>query len=617
MERALTSPLSAGLSSVKKSITGMFSSINSSVKGTLKLGASLATGVMVKRALDLQGIYRNISFTLAKLPGVAMSWEQVQGLINKSADETGQKSEAIADAFHAVVKATGNLSYSAASLDAIGTAATASGENTEHLAKAAELMNRKFNIGNKDIQSGLTAFLQLTGSGGKSLDELTGKFAVMAGEAAAAGMQGVPGLQQLLGLLINLDSTIGEKADPGLKAMFQTMKKGSVQLKRLQKEGRIKFDADDSGMDKIAKMLTTTKARAAAELVFTADSRQVFDTLAKPFDDAFKQAQSLGMSRAESVESGLKAFYENINKASQVTMTWNDVQQKATDRMAQDPSVKLRQAVEKVEQAFAKPKMISAIDTITEKLPVLAEKLAAAIEWIVDNPGTALATGVGLKIGGAAVGGAASTAIGNAIKKKAAAQAAAKAAAGGVGTAAAGGGASLLVPAAAVAGAGLAGAAGGYALHKYVFDPMSKAHNKKVADAGNLSNAAFNATSGGNLEEKMAVLQDVKNARANLGKGKYTTEYMAGSVASVFTDIESPAARLARTQQDLLEVQIRLLESIQKQKSAQSDSTDQVERFTRELGQAGDTLRTVIPGGGGPRGVNHIPSKPGADPVKG
>ena len=122
----------------------MFNSFRGGIKNLLTFGGALGGGALVKNALEMQGIYRNIAFTLSKLPGVTMSWEQVQDMVTQRADETGQKSEDIARAFHSVVMATGNLSYSADALDSIGLAATASGENIDSLATATELMQRKF-----------------------------------------------------------------------------------------------------------------------------------------------------------------------------------------------------------------------------------------------------------------------------------------------------------------------------------------------------------------------------------------------------------------------------------------------------------------------------------------
>ena len=623
MGRAVSGPISSGLSSAKKSITGMFASLNSKIKGTISLAGGLATGVMIKNALDLQGTYRDIAFTLEKLPGEAMSWAEVQDMVTKAADKTGQKSEALAAAFHSVVRATGDLSYSAESVGAIGTAATASGESTESLAKAAELMQRKFGIGNDEIKSGLASFLQLTGSGGKSLDELTGKFAVMAGEAASAGMKGVPGLQTLLGLLLNLDSTIGEKADPGLKMMFQTLKKGSAQLIRLQKEGKIKFEADATGLDKIRTLLTTKKARAAAEVVFTADARQVFDTLARPFDEAFKEAQEKGMGHVEAVDAGLRAFDDNIKKASRVTMTYADVQKKASARMKDDPSVKLRRAIEKVEQAFAQPAMIEALDTLADKLPALAEQLGDLIKWITENPKTAIAAGVGLKVGGAALGGiagAAGTKLLGKIGLGAAAKGAAGAGAAGAGAAGTGGAAALAAPAAAVLGAGIAGAGAGYALHKLVFDPRSKDYNKKMRAAEQA--ASLGATVGNqrtSVQEKKDAIQYLATIRKNLKQGRWTTENIMGELTSGVTGLESPSQRLERTMADLAKAQEELSRSLSAQLKAQTEGTDGVQKFTRELNQAGDSMRAAFPKtAGAPRGGNNLPPpKPGADPVKG
>jgi hypothetical protein len=294
MGRALSGPMKAGLANVGKSMKNTLNDLKRGFKQVMTLGGAFAGGALIKSGVELQSLYRDIEFSLSKIPGHAMSLLEIQKMTEVAADKSGQKTEKLAQAFHGIFEATGDAQFGADAIEAIGVAATASGEEVDSLASAAQLMQRKFGISSNEIEAGLASFIQLTGSGGKSLDELTGRFAVMAGEAASAGMTGVSGLQQLLGLLVNLDSTIGEKADPGLKMIFQTMKSGSAQMKRLSKESKMKFDADMSGLDKIRKLLTTKKGRAAAEVVFTADARQVFDTLAKPFDAAMEEAKDEG-----------------------------------------------------------------------------------------------------------------------------------------------------------------------------------------------------------------------------------------------------------------------------------------------------------------------------------
>jgi hypothetical protein len=345
MGSALKKPMSAGLSAARKSLSGLGGEIKNTIKTAATLGGALAAGSLVKDAVKMQSVYRNISFSLSKIPGAAMDWNDVQTMVEENVERSGRSTEELADAFHEVFKATGDAEFARRAIETIGTAATATGEGVGSLAQASQLLKRKFDIGGQGIEDALTRFVNLTGAGGKSLDELTGRFAVMAGEASGAGLEGADGVSKLLGMLILLDNSIGEKADPGLKNLFQTLKDGTSQLKAIQKEGRVKFEPDTDALDKIKTILSKTKARAAAELKITADARTVFDELAKPFDLAMEEAKSKGMKKADALEFALAAFDANIAKASETTMKWEDIQKKATKRMEEDPSVQLQELI--------------------------------------------------------------------------------------------------------------------------------------------------------------------------------------------------------------------------------------------------------------------------------
>lgn len=613
MQSALSKPISKGFSNMKKSIGGMLNSMKGALRQVLTLGGGIGGAALVKSAVDLHGKYRDIEFSLSKLPEEAMSLAEIQKVIESSAEKAGQRTGEMAESFHSIFEATGDASYAAASVKAIGVAATASGESIDTLSEASQLMSRKFGISEKDLNEGLASFIALTGTGGKSIDELTGRFAVMAGEASAAGMKGVGGLQQLLGLLINLDSTIGEKADPGLKMMFQTIKSGSAQLKRLQKEARIKFDPDMTGLEKIRQLLTTKKGRAAAELVFTSDARQVFDTLAKPFDDAMGEAKEKGLSKAEALDAALSAFDANLKKASKVSMEFSDIQKKAADRMANDPSAKMRQALNKVEQAFTRPKMINAIEKLADKLPALADAVADLIEWITENPWQAAVAGVGLRAGGSFLTGAAgagmSALLGKAAGGGAAAAGAAGAGAGAAGAGAAGAGAGGIMAAgiAGIAQAGLAGAAVGagigVGMNAFVFDPQ----NQKYAD---MLHEAQGVTASGkySMADKTAAIANIQQLRAEMAKNYNGTETFFGSIASRITGSRSPFQDYEDAMANLANVQTQLAKDLNTQ--LQSLKGADMDEFARSMKDAGRNARTLF--------VNETsrgPKRLGTEPV--
>ena len=596
MARNLSGPMKAGILNVGKSMKNTLNELRNGFKQVMTLGGALAGGALIKSAVEMQALYRDIEFSLSKIPGHAMSLLEIQKMIEVAADKSGQGTEKLANAFHSIFQATGNAEFGASAVEAIGVAATASGEEIDSLAGAAQLMQRKFGISSSEIEAGLTSFLQLTGSGGKSLDELTGRFAVMAGEAAAAGMTGVSGLQQLLGLLVNLDSTIGEKADPGLKMMFQTMKSGSAMMKRLSKESGMKFDADTTGLEKIRSLLTTKKGRAAAELVFTADARQVFDTLAKPFDEAMGEAKEKGLNKAEALDAALAAFDKNIKDSSKVTMTYSDVQKKAADRMKDDPSVHLRRALDKVQRALAQPKMIGAINSLVGNLPVLAEKIADLVDWIVSNPWEAAAVAGGLKVGGSFLGGAlpaGGKAVAGSISKKLAksnSELAKKAGAaaknvGGLATAAAG-----------VVGALGAGVAAGTALNEFVFEPQNQQYSDQINAA-----LGFSSKGAGGIEGKKKRLAQGRKLMESLSSptAYLNTENVAGGFLAVLGQAEHPLKRFMDAFVNLSKEQDALAKTIKKQ--------NQDMRSGGSMRPTGTTRGPIQPS----------PSRPGNEPVRG
>jgi hypothetical protein len=78
MGRAMSAPLSAGLNSAKRSLAEFGSSLKNTIKGYGTLAGTIATGLLTKDALELQGVYRNLAFDVAKLNGEAMTWQDVQ-----------------------------------------------------------------------------------------------------------------------------------------------------------------------------------------------------------------------------------------------------------------------------------------------------------------------------------------------------------------------------------------------------------------------------------------------------------------------------------------------------------------------------------------------------------
>ncbi len=417
MGRALKEPMSAGLKSAKQSMTGLMNGLKTGIKMAATLGGALSFAGLAKDAISMQNTYRNIAFNVNKVAGNTETWESIQTLVNSTVQKTGRSASELSEAFIEVFEATGDLEFARKSMETIGTTATATGHSIGALATTMQLASRKFDVGADGIDDAMTRMIEKTGVGGKGIEELTNRFAVMAGEAGAAGMKGGKGISQLLGIMLKLDSSIGEKADPGLKQMFQTLKGGTTQFIRLKKAmGGMKFEADMTAMDKMKAILQSKSGRAMAEQTFIADARVAYDTLAAPFEEAMKVAQEQGATRLEAMAKGAEAFDRSLAEMSKSSMKFSAIQNEANQRQIDDPMVRMNKALARISDAFTKPQMIAAMNKLADKIPAFADAVVWALNKLIDNPWESIAVLVGGKIALAFAGSAITNAVATGMK---------------------------------------------------------------------------------------------------------------------------------------------------------------------------------------------------------
>jgi hypothetical protein len=398
MKTALAGSATAGLSSVKTTLASMGGQLKSTLKMAATMGGTFAVGASIKGAMDLQHEYRNLAQQVNRLVDTGKDWRDMQQIIEAAATKASQAPQKMIQTFRTVYSATGDLEYTVAALDAIGTAATASGEEAEKMGQAMQLAARKFGVGAGEAREAVARLVEKIGVGGMSLDDLNGRFAVMAGEAAAAGLKGVEGFSTLLGIMLALDSTIGEKAAPGMKALFQYLKDNTAQLAAMEKKAGIKFEPDLSAFDKIRKLLGTEKGRVAAQLTFTADSRVVYDTLAKPFEEAYKAALAAGESQKKATQKGLAAYDQAMEAMTKSNAKFSRLQDQAAERMREDPTVIMRQALNELAMAFTEPAMMDAVKDLASSLPKVAKGAAMLIKLVTEHPGLAAGGYVGGRV---------------------------------------------------------------------------------------------------------------------------------------------------------------------------------------------------------------------------
>jgi hypothetical protein len=634
MGSALSGPMSAGLSAARKSMGGLFRSLKSSVGMALRLGGALSAGIMIKGAVDLQSRYRNIAFNISKIPGEMMSWKQVQSVVEDAAAKTGQRTEDMADAFDKVFAATGDLQFTKDVLESIGVSATNSGKSASQFADVASLLRRKWGAAGDEIGDMMAKFVEKTEVGGLSVDNLTGKFDLMAGEAAAAGLNTAEGMSQLLGVIKQLDARMeAGKLTSAMNTFLQYAKDGTTQMERLQKEGQIKFEPDMTPFEKIEKMLVSPKAMKILPKVFTGTSLAIVEELSKPYLKAVKEAREAGVSMTEAREVGIEAFRDNLKEISKSTWTAQTALDELGKRM-DDPAVQMRKAMDRIQQAFTQPEMLEAIESLAKQLPWLAKKMAELIGWIAKNPWKALGAAGGLKVGGAFAGGmlpglgrsfldwSRSVSISGATITRSAVTAGATTT-----TAATTAGASLKAGAATVGagivsvlGAGAVGAAIGGAIHDYFTGPQSekKATEIEAAEANLRAAEKIIADPTATVEQRIEASKKIAKTPDFI-----SMEQFMGQITSPFVEGESPLERKERLEKGTEAAQRELTNQVAAHKIAQQKQNKEIDIASGHIKRFGQVVEEWIPKGkpeiptGGPRGTNRLLNTPGSENPEG
>lgn len=394
------SALGAGIHGAKKGIEELGGKAREAAKLVGGLAAAFSVEEGVKKIIGLRETFKDLEFQMTKNGKANVTW---QGLMKDAQDiarETGQTTEKTAEGIGQIFTKTGDAHFAIEAMDSVGKTATASGKDVMQLANVAQILKRKFGADLSTLPDMMAVFTEKTDAGGASLDELGTKFALMAGEANEAGFKGTAGLSQLLGLVQSLDDRVGEKADPAMKKLFQTLKNGSTQLKELSKDAGIKFGPNEDAMGKIRKLLTTGRGRDALTAHLGGEARVVYDEIAKPFEEAFTQAKKSGKDTAKATEAGLAKFDAAMKEMAKTTLTADEVEKRAASRINDDPKIKLQQAMEQFEEAISTPEIFAAIDKLAADLPALATAISKVVGFAVHSPYMAGAAAIGIAGGG-------------------------------------------------------------------------------------------------------------------------------------------------------------------------------------------------------------------------
>jgi hypothetical protein len=406
MKSSLSGAFSAGMGNVKNSIKGIFSGIGQHMKTAMTFGGAIGAGVLIKDALQLQTLYRNIAYNMGKMPGQAMKWQDVQALVSRTVANTGAKAEDLAAAFGKIAPEIGNLEGSKKTLEAIGILATATGGSIDTFSDVAIRAVEKFKISTDRLPEAMSQFESLTGIGGPALDDLGRRFGMMAGAASDAGFTGEEGMRSLLNIMNQVDDLIGDRAEPALKRFFEVFRVGGKDIKDLEKKMGGKFAKGMGAKEKLESILAKGgAARTELESKLSGDMMLAFKQMVPAFDNTLKEALAAGKTKQEATALAVEAFDRSITGADKKTRSYAENLEAATKRFKEDPALQLQKAMNKLQEVMTSPKALESIKKLMDVLPPLAEKMAKLLEFIIEHPFVTGGLAVGGKLGMSFLGG--------------------------------------------------------------------------------------------------------------------------------------------------------------------------------------------------------------------
>lgn len=465
MGEDLKGPLTAGFEAGKKAAGELFSSLKSTIGAAATLGGAVSVGAMVKGAVEAESSYIQLADAMTVASGRAVESEEAQALVGRAAQASAASFEE--------ARAAANQLAGAGDLDQVEDAIRRSvlqarrlGVETDLVARAmsrlmakgiadsaaeAELLLENMNAFGRAVlgidpdeaidPNDIAEFAAFTNQAGSNVNEMTALLTKTGG--AAKDLGGALEIVEELGLVLNT-------------------RKGLAELGKASRDARKATDLSKGGVENLLAILETGSPRAIKAL----EDALGTDRAKAALGELLGKDLSIKIAKGTATREELKAIGANLRDELKSAGDQTAVQNRiyATNTKLLDTSqAKFQEALNKLQTSFSRPETVAAINKLADKLPILAEKIASFLEFVVDNPKTAAAGlvlgKIALAVGGAAVQEAAIKGISQLMISVGAklGVGSAVAGAGGVGAAGAGGAAAAGAGGAATAaGAGLA-----------------------------------------------------------------------------------------------------------------------------------------------------------------
>lgn len=397
MKPALKNAFDAG----KQSLHGFKSELQGVVAHAATLGGALSFGALIHSAENAKK--RNIALA-ASMSGIQRRFvdvAEVQGIVERAADNTAESFEHTRDVMGALTNVSNKI-------------------DIEDALKRANLQARRLGLEGKMVAD---VYGRLAATG----------VAKTAEEAEAIAEQIAFMAQDVVGI------SMEEAFQPNDIAEFASfMKRGNMELNTaLQFFSLMKGTTKDFGkgieiVEELGDALNDTKElqaiREAAgmtrdELNSTKGVAENLITVLgkgpkaiKPLMDAlgFQARQGLeNLLGTEFVDKAIKGtgkiaqgeLQEAQNKVRALLEREADYKfdalaaEQRNAELRHASSSRMQEAINKMERAFQSEKMTHAIETVADKLPMLADALASFVSFALENPGTAIAGALAAKAG--------------------------------------------------------------------------------------------------------------------------------------------------------------------------------------------------------------------------
>ncbi len=400
-----------GVDKVKKGMTALGGKMTTVIGLAATFGGAFVLGTAIKGVISLKTEMISLQNELERATGSQIDINKLQGEFEAVALRNARSTKEVAAAFREIRNTTQDLEFAKKTFELATIGANATGKSVEQVGKILSQLNKRFNITAEEAPAAFQSVIEFADKGAFSLEEFGGIADVLGPSLKLAGLTGSAGLRVLLGTFQDVGNQLGNVQ--GKMTGVQNLMVKLIdpnQLKRLAKISGVSLTDLVDEEDALGKIRTIVakgqKGLDSLRAVFVSGKeRAVLEQFLKPFEDARKQAKEAGVAGVALTAAGLEAFDAQIAGFGKSTGTFAKLQEQAARAVA-SPERKLALALEKVTQSFQDPKFIGAIESLADKLPIMAEGVADMVKFIIDNPLTSAGLAIGAKTATSFGGGA-------------------------------------------------------------------------------------------------------------------------------------------------------------------------------------------------------------------